>query len=202
VARANRHGPTDAVQATGDWVIDSLTERELEALIEQIRQSPNDEGVLESIVRRPRPGEREVLKQGELDRETGLVGDNWSTRGSSRTTDGKSHRDMQLTMMSSRAIELFAQTRDRWPLAGDQLFVDLDLSETNLPAGTRLELGTAMIEVTPQPHTGCRKFVTRFGLEAMKLISSPLGRELRLRGLNAKVARPGLIRVGDLVRKA
>ena len=178
-----------------------LTMEELEAGLEEIRNSPTDNGVLELIVRRPKVGEREVLEEGELHLAHGLVGDNWSQRPSSRTVDGSPHPDMQLNVMNARAIALFAQARDRWPLAGDQLFVDLDLSPENLPAGTRLALGSAVIEVTNQPHTGCKKFVERFGLDALKFVSSPVGKELNLRGINAKVIQPGVIRVGCQVKK-
>jgi hypothetical protein len=178
-----------------------LTMEELEAGLVEIRQSPKDEGVLTLIVRRPRTGEREVLEEGAVDRVEGLVGDNWRTRGGSRTPDGSSHPDMQLNVMNSRAIALVAQDRDRWRLAGDQLFIDLDLSAANLPPGTRLALGSAVIEVTDQPHTGCSKFVARFGLDAMRFVNSSVGTQLHLRGINAKVVQPGVIRVGDVVRK-
>ena len=102
--------------------------------------------------------------------------------------------------MNSRVINLVATSRERWPLAGDQLFIDLDLSEDNLPPGTRLELGTAVIEVTAIPHTGCKKFVERFGLDAVKFVNSGIN-NLKLRGVNAKVVRPGLVSAGDKVRK-
>ena len=178
-----------------------LTMEELEAGLDAIRQSPKNEGVLELIVRRPRVGEREVLQEAKLDVADGLVGDTWSTRGSSRSKDGLAHPDMQLNVMNSRVIALVAQERERWHLAGDQLFVDLDLSGENLPPGTRLALGSAVIEVTPQPHTGCQKFVSRFGVDAMKFVNSPLGRQLNLRGINAKVVLPGVIRVRDAAKK-
>jgi MOSC domain-containing protein YiiM len=122
-------------------------------------------------------------------------------RGSSRTPDGLRHPDMQLNVMSARAVSLVAQVRERWALAGDQLYVDLDLSEENLPAWTKLALGTAIIEVTDQPHTGCAKFVERFGIDAMKFVNSSVGRSLRLRGLNARVVQPGTVRLGAAVRK-
>ncbi|PYS81395.1 MAG: MOSC domain-containing protein [Acidobacteria bacterium] len=178
-----------------------LTLKELEAGLGEIRRSPKDEGVLELIVRRPVFDEREVLAAGELDVAEGLVGDGWRTRGSSCTPDGSPHPDMQLNIMNSRVIALVAQGKDRWPLAGDQLFLDMDLSEENLPAGTRLALGSAVVEVTAQPHTGCKKFVARFGPDAMKFVNSPVGRRLNLRGINAKVVRPGVVRVGDVVKK-
>jgi hypothetical protein len=178
-----------------------VTMADLEAGLEGIRQSPKEMGVLELIVRRPQTEQREVLTQGHLDQVDGLVGDNWRTRGSSRTADGSAHPDMQLTLMNSRVITLIAGEKERWPLAGDQLFVDFDLSADNLPPGTRLALGSAVVEVTAEPHTGCKKFMARFGQDALKFISSPMGRALQMRGINTKVVQPGQIRVGDSVRK-
>jgi hypothetical protein len=178
-----------------------LTMAELEAGLDEIRRSPKDGGILSLIVRRPQIGEREVLAQGELDLAEGLVGDNWRMRGSSRTADGSAHPEMQLNVINTRLIALVAQDESRWQLAGDQLFVDLDLSIENLPPGTQLAIGSAVIEVTPIPHTGCQKFVSRFGADAMKFVNSPVGKEMRLRGLNARVVQPGLIRVGDHVQK-
>ena len=172
---------------------------ELEAGLAEIRRSPRNEGRLAMIVRRPRTEEREILEQAELDVVAGLVGDNWQVRGSSSTQDGAAHPEMQLNLMNARAIDLIAADQSRWQLAGDQLFVDLDLSGGNLPPGTRLAIGTAIIEVTGVPHTGCKKFTARFGLEAMKFVNSPVGRELNLRGINARVAQGGVIAVGDVV---
>jgi hypothetical protein len=177
------------------------TTRELEAGLRDILLAPKEAGVVELIVRRPRVEEREVLEEGELSLTEGLVGDNWKDRSSSRTRDGSPHPDMQLNVMSSRVLALVAGGRERWRLAGDQLIVDMDLCEENLPAGTRLALGSAVIEVTEQPHTGCKKFVARFGPDAMKFVNTQEGRRLRLRGLNAKVVRPGVVRIGDAVSK-
>jgi hypothetical protein len=178
-----------------------LTFDELRAGLDHVRDAPRDEGTLQMIVRRPNVNAREVLDAGELSLTDGLVGDTWRVRGSSRSRDGKAHPEMQLNIMGVRAVALVAQTKDRWPLAGDQLFVDLDLSATNLPPGTRLSIGTAIVEVTTEPHLGCRKFVDRFGLDAMKFVNSPVGRALNLRGINARVVQPGVVRAGDAVRK-
>jgi hypothetical protein len=178
-----------------------LTTEELEAGLAEIGRSPRDEGVLELVVARPKAGERVVLETAELSLREGLVGDNWRSRPSSRTADGSPHPDMQLNIMNRRVAALLAQTKSRWSLAGDQLFVDLDLSAENVPPGTRLAIGAAVIELTDQPHTGCGKFVERFGVDAMKFVNSALGRRLQLRGVNATVVQSGGIRVGDLVRK-
>ena len=178
-----------------------LDNEALEAGLEKIQGSPKDLGRIEMIVRRPKTDQRETLQRAELDVSEGLIGDNWRHRGSSRTTDGSAHPEMQLNIMNARVIELVAGNKDRWPLAGDQIYVDLDLSKENLPAGTRLKLGEAMIEVSAIPHTGCKKFVERFGLEAMKFVNSGIGKTLCLRGINAKVVQSGTFEVGDVVRK-
>jgi hypothetical protein len=178
-----------------------LSTAELEAGLAQIRESPKDNGTLQLIVRRPAVDQREVLTEGYLDLAVGLVGDTWNIRGSKRTTDGTSHPDMQLNIMNARSIALVAADEDRWQLAGDQLYVDLDLSVENLPPGTRLAIGSAVVEVTAQPHRGCVKFKARFGLDAHRFVNSPTGVQLNLRGINAKVVRPGAIRPGDNVRK-
>lgn len=178
-----------------------LTTEELEAGLDDVRRSPGDEGVLQMIVRRPAVGDREVLQEGELDPAVGLVGDTWSRRSSRRTFDGGPHPDMQLNIMNARVVALVAQAKERWPLAGDQLFVDMDLGEDNLPPGTRLRLGSAVIEVTAQPHTGCGKFTERFGVDAMKFVNSITYKELHLRGINARVVTGGTIRVGDRLKK-
>lgn len=178
-----------------------LTLEELERGLDDVRHAPCDEGLLQMIARRPQTDAREQLQEAELDIEEGLVGDNWRLRGSSRTLDGSSHPGMQLTIMNARVAGLVAQSPERWSLAGDQLYVDLDLSVQNLPAGTRLGIGSAIVEVTEIPHTGCKKFMARFGLDALKFVNSPLGKQLRMRGLNARVVHSGVIRVGDVVRK-
>jgi len=179
----------------------SATADELQAGLDRIRLSPSTDGTVELIVRRPAVDEREVLDEAELDALAGLVGDTWLERGSRATEDGSANPKAQLTVMNARLVDLVAGTRERWPLAGDQLFVDLDLSKENVPPGTRLALGTAVIETTDEPHTGCAKFSARFGSDALRFINSPQGRALQLRGINARVVTPGRVRQGDAIRK-
>jgi hypothetical protein len=165
----------------------------LESGLDEIRQSPTNDGRVELIVRRPAENEREVVQAATLDCSEGLIGDTWA--------QGSSQPDTQLTLMNSRVALLVAGQADRRQLAGDQLYVDFDLSEHNLPPGTRLQAGSVIIEVTHAPHLGCNKFAERFGPDARRFVNSPIGRELRLRGLNAKVVVPGTVRVGDTIRK-
>lgn len=178
-----------------------LTMEELEAALDHLRQAPKDDGVLHLIVRRPQTDEREVLEEAELDPVRGLIGDNWYVRGSSKTPDGSAHPEMQINIMNARVTALVAQEKDRWQLAGDQLYIDMDLSKVNLPARSRFAIGSAVLEVSPLPHTGCHKFVSRFGHDAMKFVNSTVGKELCLRGINAKVVQGGVVKVGETARK-
>lgn len=192
---------------SGDTGPGHRTPEELEAFLPIVLATPKDAGTLELVVRRPTEGRREVLEEGELDTTVGLVGDSWSERGSSRTPDGRPHPDTQLNVMSAPMVAFLARDPDRRALAGDQLYLDLDLSRDNLPVGTRLVIGDpsvrgAVIEVTEPPHTGCAKFVERFGAEAMRFVNGREGRALRLRGLNARVVVPGRVRPGDAVTVA
>jgi hypothetical protein len=176
-----------------------LSTKEIELGLVHVLDSPKSSGVLEMIVRRPAVNKRESIRSGILDIENGLIGDNWLTRGSSRTDNGLGHPEMQLNLMNIRFAELIAGSRERVPLAGDQLFVDLDLSREDLPVGTQLAIGDAVIELTAIPHLGCKKFVERFGLDAMKFANSEFGRKHNLRGVNAKVIVHGEISVGDRI---
>lgn len=178
-----------------------LTTKQLEEGLDLIKKSPNDNTLVDMIVCRPTEGNRKILLDGFLDKGKGLIGDNWIDRGSSKTPDGCSHPDMELNIMNSRSIALIAQQKNRWPLAGDQLFIDMNLSDKNITRGTRLSLGDAIIEVTAIPHNGCKKFTDRFGIDAVKFVNSTIGKELHLRGINAKIIKSGKIKVGDIVKK-
>lgn len=174
---------------------------EMESYLELIKQSPSQEGCVDMIVSRPITEGREMLDHCELSKQSGLLGDNWQTRGDKHTQDGSADVGRQLTLMNSRAISAITDCEERWPEAGDQFFVDFDLSVDNLPHGSQLNLGQAVIEVTPLPHLGCSKFGKRFGKEANAFVNSAVGKKLNLRGINAKVVKAGVVATGDIIRK-
>jgi hypothetical protein len=175
-----------------------LSREQLEGSLDRILDSPRDQGVVVLLVRRPAVGRRELPAEAPLDLASGLVGDNWLDRGSRSTPDGSADPQRQVTVMNARVAELVAGGTERMPLAGDQLYLDLDISVVNLPAGSLLAVGDAVLEVSDVPHLGCAKFVERFGEDAMRFVNSRAGRQLRLRGMNTRVVQPGIIRVGDL----
>jgi MOSC domain-containing protein YiiM len=175
--------------------------RDFSSSVAHVEDSPRDDGTLQAIIRRPARDRREVVAEAVLDDETGLVGDDWLARGSSSTADGRANPDSQLTIMSVRVLAAIEPDESRWALAGDQLLVDLDLSVANLPSGAHIRVGEAELVISETPHTGCAKFSGRFGSDALRWINSPLGRDLRFRGLNARVVRGGVIRIGDLIQR-
>ena len=141
-----------------------------------------------------------MLDRGELRPGIGLVGDNYLERGSSKPGGGPAHPLAELNLMTARALQAVAGAdRERWPLAGDQLIVDFDLSAANCPAGTRLSVGTAVIEVTTKPHTGCAKFAERYGIDAARWVNSR--DDLRLRGICAIVVAAGVVSPGDTISR-
>lgn len=184
----------------------SVSERKelagLEAGLGHVRESPKGEGVVRLVVRRPAEDAREVLDEATLDSEGGLLGDTWLKGSSGLRHDGTPDRNVQVTLMNARSAELIAGSVERWSLAGDQLYVDLSLSVHDLPPGSRLEVGSALIEISHEPHRGCGKFSARFGLDALRFVNSKVGRELNLRGVNARIVEGGVVRPGDAIRKA
>ena len=182
-------------------VISVTTDRDFEPLLAGIRDAPRDVGVLEMLVRRPAVDEREVLTTAVLDPTVGLVGDGWIERGSRHTADGRANPQSQVTLINTRVLRAIEPDEARWPLAGDQLYVDFDLGQEALPAGSGIAVGSAVLVVSEQPHTGCAKFSARFGSDALRWINSSVGRELRMRGLNARVVEGGTVRTGDAVRR-
>lgn len=188
------------MSATDDKDAFHLTAEQVDAGMASVRQSPRDTGSLDLIVIRPAVDARLVVPQVEVDADHGLAGDSWEARGSRMTPDGSAHPGDQVTVMNTRFARLIAATEDRIPLAGDQLYVDLDLSTSNLPTGTRLEFSEVVLEVTDLPHTGCEKFQARFGMPALRQTNTPEGRELRLRGINTTVVTGGMLRQGEVAR--
>jgi hypothetical protein len=180
---------------------DTSPARDFAPFIERVRNAPADGGIVELIVLRPDRDERQLVAEVELDPARGVAGDNWSARPSRSTPDGSPDPEDQVTIMSTRVLAAIADDRGRWPLAGDQIYVDADLSVENLPAGTRVALGTVILEISEKPHTGCAKFSARFGSDALRWINSPVGRELRMRGVNARIVQGGLVRLGDTLRR-
>ena len=178
-----------------------FSEAELVAGLPQVSLSPADGGTVVQIVVRPDRELRELPQSCTVTPEAGIAADHWSRNCSHRLPDGRLNPETQLTLMNSRCLALLAGSRERWPLAGDNLLVDLDLSETNLLTGQRLKVGEAILEITAKPHTGCAKFSRRFGADALKFVNSPEGRALRLRGVHAQVVQTGRITVGDRIEK-
>ena len=172
-------------------------ERTFDAGLDAVRSAPPDQGLVELIVRRPADDEREILEEARLDPGSGLVGDRWASRHGHEPA----YLAAELTLINTRVLAAIEEDRSRWPLAGDQLYVDFDLSVENLPAGTRLAVGSAVIEISETPHTGCAKFSSRFGSDALRWINSPTGRAHRMRGLNAWIVEGGTVRPGDSIRK-
>ena len=178
-----------------------FTLEHLQTQLNHIQESPKDTGSVLLIVRRPATEERELISQGRLIPASGLEGDNWRERGSTSMPDGSANPEAEITLMNTRVIQALTQDETRWALAGDQFFVDFDLSEENIPAGTRLALGSAIVEVSPLPHNGCKKFSERFGVDALKFISMAENKPMRMRGINAKIIQAGDVKQGDLIRK-
>jgi hypothetical protein len=177
------------------------SDRDFDYTYADLRAAPKDSAVVTLLVARPGTDLRETVTEAVLDAEEGMVGDDWMARGSWKTPGRPANVEAQLTLMSTRVLAAMEPDESRWPVAGDQVYLDLDLSEENLPVGTRLLVGDAEVEVTALPHTGCSKFAARFGQDALRWISTHEGRALRMRGMYVRVLRTGAVRVGDTVRR-
>ena len=177
------------------------TTEQLEAGMAGVLDAPSAEGPVRLVVRRPGRGQREILAEGQLDTELGLVGDDWINRpGMNRDTPSPY---AQVTVMNARVAELISGDPDpaSWAQCGDQLYVDLDISEANMPPGTRIGVGAAVLEVQSEPHTGCVQFRSWWGGDALRHISTEQGQALRMRGVNTRVVQSGIVRPGDRARK-
>jgi MOSC domain len=175
---------------------------ELEAATAAVAAAPRDLGRVHAIIRRPREDEREALTDVRLDPAFGVDGDYWLDEARQMAGDDPIDPATQVTIMNIRVLQAIEPNESRWSLAGDQLYVDFDLSIEHLPAGSRLSIGDAVVEVSAIPHTGCAKFSARFGSDALRWINSPTGRAHRMRGLNARVIQAGTVSVGDAVSPA
>jgi len=178
-----------------------VTESELNAQLDRFRQAPASGSTVTLLIRRPTTDQRELLDEAELTPAAGMVGDRWAETCAHKLPSGALNPDSQITIMGTRMLDLLTADRARWPLAGDNVLLDLDLSDTNLPVGQRLRIGTAVVEITERPHTGCAKFSKRFGPDALRFVNSPEGRKLRLRGVHAQVIMAGRVKVGDRAEK-
>jgi hypothetical protein len=198
----NASAETDAVtEAAGSDLARHRSTEELAAALPHIREAPGNTGTIHLIVRRPGEDAREVLDVAEINDAEGIAGDTWNQRGSATSPDGGPHPDAQITIMSARAAAAVIGPVERWPLAGDQIYADLDISHETLLAGTQLQLGDAIVEVTAKPHRGCAKFAARFGRDALRFVNTGEGRDLRMRGLNCRVIQPGTVRAGDPITR-
>ena len=178
-----------------------LTLAELEAGLPEILQAPKDNGTLAAIVIRPEPARTGGTGKLRSQPEAGYAGDNWASGCWKTTYDGAPHPDVQICIMNARCIALIAQDRGNWAPAGDNLFIDMDLTPDNVPPGTQLAIGTAVIEITDTPHNGCESFIARYGRDACIFVNTREGKRLRLRGIYGRIVRDGRLAVGDSARK-
>jgi len=178
-----------------------LTRAELLAGLPEILAAPKDDGRVDGIVVRPASEQREEVESIGISLAGGFEGDHWVRGCWMSTEDGRPHPDVQICIMSSRCIALIAEDRDNWAPAGDNLFVDMDLTPSNLPPGTQLSVGTAVIEITDTPHKGCAKFIERYGRDACVFVNMGDGDKYKLRGIYARVVKDGQLSLGDTIKK-
>lgn len=178
-----------------------VTAEQLAAGIAELCDSPREQGRVDLVVVRPMQGKRQCLERVLISLEAGVVGDRWLTTSWKKLANGSAHPAVQVTLMNARCIRLIAGEPTNWAIAGDNLFVDLDLSRENLPTGARLKIGECILQITSVAHNGCWKFKDRFGEAAVKFVNSPEGKKLRLRGVHARVVQGGEVAVGDCIER-
>lgn len=181
--------------------MEHVTQSDIDTRMDWVLESPNDNGSVALIVVRPQTDKREILSQALFSPQTGVAGDNWQTHCWKKLANGQPDPEVQVAIMNARMIDVLAGDQSRWPLAGDQLFVDFDLSVMNLSPGQRLQIGDALLEITAAPHRGCRKFKQRFGEDALHYVNSAHGDAHRLRGVYAKIIAAGQVSTGDAINK-
>lgn len=187
--------------ALGQVVPNKLALTEIETRLNWVMSAPTDTGHVSALVVRPVKNQREPLDKVMFSPQLGVNGDNWSTNCWKKLPDGKSDPEVQVAIMNARMIEVLTQDKALWPLAGDQLFVDFDLSVANLRAGDHLQVGAAVLQITAEPHRGCGKFKQRFGEDALAFVNSERGDAHRLRGVYAKIISAGEVCVNDAISK-
>ncbi len=186
-----------AIPKTQVQTLDQLTAK-LPGLLEA---APKVNGKLDMIIMRPEHGARVPLGTVEVTAKGGVAGDHWAKGCWSSLPDGSPNPDVQICMMMSGCIEAIAGEKANWPAAGDNFFLDMDLTPANMPPGTCFAIGSAEFVVTDEPHNGCQSFIDRYGRDACLFVNTGPGKELRLRGIYARVTRDGSVSVGDSVRK-
>jgi MOSC domain-containing protein YiiM len=166
---------------------------QLEAAWTSEPPAPRDDGSVRLICVRKGGGIHETPGEIEITAHHGLQGDRWSQRDPHADPDGAT----AVTLMNVFVAELVGDGEQPLDAAGDNLLIDLDIGTDALPPGSRLTIGEAVLRVSEQPHTGCSTFRDKFGLDALRWVSTPDGRARRLRGVNCSVVRAGIVRVGD-----
>lgn len=178
-----------------------LTRAELAAALPQVTAGPKDHGELKAIFVRPGPGQRLDVSSVAISSAGGLEGDHWAKGCWKSLPDGSPDPDVQVFIMNARFLDLIAQERSHWASCGNSFVADMDLGADNLPVGTRLKAGSAELEITAVPGTGCEAFIEWYGRDACVFVNTGEGKKNRLRGVYARVVKDGVVRIGDTLTK-
>ena len=182
---------------------DSL-KKGLDKPINYNQSSPRDNGVVKLLVIRPETHVRTLPNAVVVSVEQGVVGDKWEAECTIKLENGKSNPDLQIAIINTKVIKEIAQSdfdMDRLALAGDNIYADLNLCEENMPVGQQIQIGNTLLEVTPFPHFGCKKFSERYSVEDLKVVNSTAGKPQHLRGIYVKVIKNGSISIGESIKK-